>query len=102
MFSHTSLAAALALVLGAASASHAQSPGTCANPFPVSAGTPVGGATGNTADGSSTCSGTAAVTPAVWFRYTHGATAPRLLVLSLCGSGFDTVLSIHSGCPGNA
>ncbi|MBI4602506.1 MAG: hypothetical protein HY721_11155 [Planctomycetes bacterium] len=52
---------------------------------------------GATADGSASC-GEAATSPDVWLRYT--ASRRGLLVASTCGSGWDTVLSIHAACPG--
>ena len=36
----------------------------------------------------------------VWYRYT--AAADGVLRVNTCGSAYDTVLSIHSGCPGSA
>jgi murein tripeptide amidase MpaA len=48
-------------------------------------------------DGSASC-GDSAGAPDVWFRYRpHGG---GFLTVSLCGSAYDTVLSVHSGCPG--
>jgi hypothetical protein len=51
-----------------------------------------------TSEGSSTCaSGVAA--PDVWYRYTPATNGT--VTLQTCGSTtFDTVLSLHSGCPG--
>ena len=49
----------------------------------------------STTDGGTTC---APSTQDVWYRYT--ATATGYVNINTCGSGFDTVISIHSGCPG--
>jgi hypothetical protein len=52
-----------------------------------------------TNDGAATC-GDSNSTPDVWYYYQpsgYGA-----VTISLCGSRFDTVLSVHSGCPGTA
>jgi hypothetical protein len=38
--------------------------------------------------------------PDVWYRYTPGWNGT--LTASLCGSSYDTVLSVHTGCPGTA
>ena len=52
---------------------------------------------GATNDGSCSC-GSAATSPDVWYYFMpYGGGA---LTLMLMGSSFDTVLSVHSGCPG--
>lgn len=51
-----------------------------------------------TTDGSSNC-GSSDASPDVWYRYVPAASGT--LTASLCGSTFDTVLSIHAGCPGS-
>ncbi|MCC6359522.1 MAG: hypothetical protein IT450_12325 [Phycisphaerales bacterium] len=58
-------------------------------------------------DGSADC-GSSATNPDIWYQFTAPPTTPGTLALSLCGSrnnsgadtGPDTVLSVHSGCPG--
>ncbi len=52
-------------------------------------------------DGSTTC-GTSNSTPDVWYKYTPGTGGPAMF--SLCGPGttYDTVMSIHSACPGTS
>jgi hypothetical protein len=52
-----------------------------------------------TNDGNSSC-GDSSTSPDLWYSYT----APRdgILEASTCGSTFDTVVSIHTGCPGTA
>ncbi|HYE77832.1 MAG TPA: hypothetical protein VEI97_07590, partial [bacterium] len=49
-------------------------------------------------DGTATCGATAG-TRDVWFSYT--APGNCNLTIDTCGSGYDTVLSIHSACPGS-
>ncbi len=61
-------------------------------------GTIVGDTTGATQDGAASC--TNGATRDVWFVY--AAPARGSLVIDTCGSSFDTVVSVHSGCPGNA
>jgi hypothetical protein len=57
--------------------------------------------TGNTLsaanDGSAAC-GSSEEANDVWYRYTPARSG--MLTVSLCGSSYDTVLSIHAGCPG--
>lgn len=71
----------------------------CANATPIGEGTFVGDTPGNESDGSTTC-GNANDSPSVWYRYTASQTLT--LRAQTCGSGFDTVVSIHTGCPGEA
>ncbi len=52
---------------------------------------------GATSDGSATC-GSSTGSPDVWFHYRPFGSG--MLTVSLCGSEFDTVLSVHNGCPG--
>jgi hypothetical protein len=49
-----------------------------------------------TTDGSNTCGGNS--TQDVWFRYVAANTGT--VNINTCGSGYDTVLSVHSACPG--
>jgi hypothetical protein len=61
--------------------------------------------TGNTSsatlDGSASC-GSSSSTPDVWYKYTPGSSGSA--TFSLCGTGttYDSVLSVHSGCPGTS
>lgn len=61
--------------------------------------------TGNTAsatvDGATTC-GSSSSTADVWYQYTPATSGSA--TFSLCGAGttYDSVLSVHSGCPGTA
>ncbi len=56
-----------------------------------------GSTAGATPDGASTC-GSSTGTPDMWYYYRAGGNG--WLTLSLCASEYDTVLSVHSGCPG--
>jgi hypothetical protein len=56
-----------------------------------------GSTVGATSDGSSSCDGLAG-SPDVWYRYQPYGSGQ--LTISLCGSTFDTVLSLHTACPG--
>ncbi len=70
----------------------------CANAFPMAVGTSVAGTTANgTSDGSSDCGNSSGASD-VWYTITPTCTGP--VQLDTCGSSFDTVLSVHSGCPG--
>ena len=71
----------------------------CANAIVVTNGTYTGSTTGMTRDGSASC-GSSSTTVDVWYSYTAPATGT--LNLNSCGSGYDTVLSVHSGCPGTS
>lgn len=71
----------------------------CANAIVVTNGTYTGSTTGMTRDGSASC-GSSSTTVDVWYRYTAPATGT--LNLNSCGSGYETVLSVHSGCPGTS
>ena len=79
----------------------------CANAFQIVAGnTLVGNMLCASNDGESDC-GSSATNPDIWYQFSAGA-QPGTLRLSLCGSrnnggtdtGPDTVISVHSGCPG--
>jgi hypothetical protein len=60
-------------------------------------GTFSGSTLGATNDGSASC-GASSESPDVWYRY--AATANGSVVFDTVGSTYDTVLSLHSGCPG--
>jgi C1A family cysteine protease len=55
-----------------------------------------GSTVGANTDGSSSCE--VGTSPDVWFYYQPNGSG--FLTVALCGSSFDTVLSLHSGCPG--
>jgi hypothetical protein len=69
----------------------------CANARPITDGAYIGSTICATADGSSDCR----LTPSgdTWFRYipAHNGT----LSLYTCPASYDTLISVHSGCPGN-
>jgi hypothetical protein len=69
----------------------------CDHAAEISSGTYTGTTVGALNDGAASC-GSASTSPDVWYRVT--TTDPCLIHADLCGSAFDTVLSIHSGCPG--
>ncbi len=90
------LLAALPFLLPAASAL-AQSD-SCASATPVTQGAYSGSTAAATNDGSADC-GSSAASPDLWYRF-NSATACGLRV-DLCGSAYDTVLSVHTACPGS-
>lgn len=69
----------------------------CANATAVVNGSYTGSTASATRDGAASC-GSSSTTKDVWYKFT----APRsgTLRLDTCGSSYDTVLSVHSGCPG--
>ena len=72
-------------------------PVTCEDALEVGIADTVEGSTsGRKSTGSASC-GSSSRSPDVIFR--HVATQACLLTATTCGSGYDTVLSIHSGCP---
>jgi len=91
------LTAVSALFL-AAGAALAQS-NTCSTATVITPGSYSGTTSGATTDGAASC-GQSDAAPDMWFRY--NATSVCQLEVNTCGSGYDTVLSIHSGCPGSA
>jgi|GEM_PF-1330472 len=71
----------------------------CIAAVPVSQGVYTGCTDGATLDGSAACGGPAnAQGPDVWFSWTSPCSGT--LHVDTVGSAFDTVLSVHSGCPG--
>ena len=72
----------------------------CADAQPVRPNVIYFGTTaGADVDGSAGC-GASNTTPDVWYRYKPSSNGQA--TISLLGSSFDTVLSVHSGCPGTA
>jgi hypothetical protein len=73
----------------------------CFSAIPVSYGSPAatGSTVGATRDGRQFCSAFAEspTTPDVWYSFAAPCNQP--VHVDLCGSSFDTVLSIHSLCP---
>ena len=70
----------------------------CTSPTVVSAGAYTGTNAHATLDGFSTC-GNTSTSRDVWFRF--NAQKSGAVTVNTCGSDFDTVLSLHSACPGN-
>ncbi len=70
---------------------------TCEAALPITAGNYVGDTTFATSDGNTTCD-LFRSSPDVWFRFTFPTEAR--INANTFGSEFDTVLSVHSGCPG--
>jgi len=70
----------------------------CADAMNACPGVTYSGSTASaTVDGSASC-GTSSTTKDVWYRYTPLTSGS--LTVSTCGSAYDTVLSVHTGCPG--
>lgn len=72
----------------------------CANATVVGVGTVAGDTTLATTDGIVNC-GQSNTAPDVWYVYTASA-AGQLVVTTCGGATWDTVLTLHSGCPGTA
>ncbi len=72
---------------------------TCANATQIIPGTYTGGTCGGTVDGAASC-GSSGASNDVWYSILPGVTG--LARLDTCGSGYDTVLSVHTACPGTA
>jgi hypothetical protein len=75
---------------------------TCADAVPICPGTPQSGSTiSASSDGSSIC-GDSGDSPDAWYSYTPDTSGTA--TFSLCGGGtnYDSVLSVHSGCPGTS
>ncbi len=92
--------AGLLSALGLSAAAMAQpANNNCSSAIAITPGTAYSGnTTAATNDGSAGC-GTTAGSRDVWYKYT--ATVNKLLVVDLCAAAsYDSVLSIHSGCPG--
>src|SRR4030095_4950770 len=93
------LRAACALLVVAASRNQASAQSdACGSATLIGVGTYSGSTAGATNDGSACAEST--TSPDVWFRFSSASTCH--LVLDTCGSSFDTVLSVHTGCPGTA
>ena len=72
---------------------------SCSGATVIRSGTYQGQTTWATNDGQSSC-GNSNSTKDVWYRFDAAAT--DTLVVDTCGSSYNTVLSIHTGCPGTA
>jgi len=71
----------------------------CSGALAISDGTYFGSTTFATIDGSTSC-GLGGAAADIWYTYT--ATCSGSLFITTCGSNYDTVLSVHSGCPGTS
>jgi hypothetical protein len=92
--------AAGAAALGAALPAGAQpANNSCANAIAIGNSTVAGTTIGSTNDGAATC-GAAGSAPDVWYRYTAPATTTITVTACNPGTSYDTVLSVHTGCPG--
>lgn len=70
---------------------------SCFNAIPIGLGTVFGTTGGASTDGSASCG---SGTPDVWYSFV--APCSGTLAVNSCGSGYDTIVSLHSGCPGSA
>ena len=70
---------------------------SCAEAAGIGIETITGSTSGAPRGGESDC-GRSDDSPSHWFRFT--AEADTRMMVSTCGSDFDTVLSVYSGCPG--
>lgn len=68
----------------------------CVNAIVATPGSYIGDTAGNNTDGATSCGASAA---SVWYQMTATEVTMRA---STCGSNFDTVVSIHTACPGTA
>lgn len=91
------LCAAGAILVGAGHAAGQIASDSCAAaPAIAPSSTPYAGVnSGAGTDGASTCAGSADV----WYRF--DAPSDGMALIDTCGSAFDTVLSLHSACPGD-
>ncbi|MBC7835178.1 MAG: hypothetical protein H7Y88_08765 [Phycisphaerales bacterium] len=87
---------AAAAVLISAGVARAQSD-QCNQATQITAGTYTGTTVGFTNDGAAGC-GESSQSADAWYRFTAATTCP--LRIRTCGSSYDTVLSVHSACPG--
>jgi len=84
---------------------HAMIPGpppandACADAVVACPGTYNGSTGSATVDGSASC-GSSNSTPDVWYKYTPVSSGT--LALDLCDSSYNTVVSVHTGCPGTS
>ena len=70
----------------------------CVNAELITAGAVTGSTPANDSDGETSC-GNSNNSPSVWYRFV--ATDDLTLRARTCTADFDTVVSIHSGCPGD-
>ncbi|MFO0855750.1 MAG: hypothetical protein U0640_00155 [Phycisphaerales bacterium] len=75
----------------------------CANALPASAGGTAFTTALATTDGPDAClfSGQTQIANDVWYTYTHTSTCLDPVVMTTCGSSFDTKLAVYTGTCGN-
>jgi hypothetical protein len=83
--------------VGGRGGKHAPPNDDCVQATAIGDGTFSGTTSEATNDGQASC-GASMFSPGVWFRYV--APASGWAGADTFGSGFDTVLSVHTGCPG--
>lgn len=92
-------------LLGSAGLLHAVPPpnNACSSATPIAAPSTTSGSTVEaTPDGTASCTSTSG-TPDVWYSINIPGSGQIQLLADLCmAGGYDTVLSLHTGCPGNA
>src|SRR5690606_38038986 len=71
----------------------------CADAIVATEGSVAGTTIGATNDGTASC-GQAADSPDVWYTFTSDRDC--IARVSLCPPAYDTVLSLHNGCPGTS
>ncbi len=91
------VAAAAVAAAGATTSLAQQASDLCADAPLIGPGSYSGTTVGANVDGSAGCDFSSNA-PDVWYRITTDRTAT--LLLDLCASSFDTVVSLHTGCPG--
>ena len=92
-------AATIVTLAGTARSAQAQPANDqCFNAILVTPGTYSGSTAAATNDGSASC-GSSSTNRDVWYKVTP--TEDAMLVAATCGSSYDTVISIHTGCPGD-
>jgi hypothetical protein len=73
---------------------------TCATAVPLCPGSNESGSTVSAdSDGASSC-GSSSSSPDAWYTYEPATSGTATFSLCNAGSNYDTVLSVHSGCPG--
>lgn len=71
----------------------------CASARRIAAGVIYSGSNaGATNDGGDSCNLAGATPPDVWYKYVPASNGSA--TISLCGTLYDAILSVHSGCPG--
>ncbi|MBL8746371.1 MAG: hypothetical protein JNK58_08460 [Phycisphaerae bacterium] len=75
-----------------------ESNSTCSGIETITPGSHFGDTYGSGKEGSTTCGMPSHIAPDVWFKFTAGCTGQ--VNIDTLGSNFDTMLSVHSACPG--